>query len=300
MLLVVKLSKYVKKSNYDSAEVLERLHTKTLFKNLCKELKVNVPEEISTNTIDSLFSFPVIVKPLNLSGGRGISVANNINELTYSIRNAQEESNNKNVLIEEFINSNLYAYSVIFQNQKIVYSFMAQELEKSYYVTTTFGINLEDKLVKILDHDLEKIAKFLMLKDGLLHVQFMIKNNIANILEVTRRIPGDLFPTLIELSDGVEYSKAIVNSYLGKTNNIKQLLLKNKNLKLIRYCVLSSKECIFDDIFIDKNIKVMKQVNIYDKNKLIKANVLVSIVIIVFEKNIIDNIDKLIYVRGKQ
>jgi len=298
MLIAAKVSN---NSYYDSMEILKTLHTKNLFKDLCQDIGVHVPFGISYTSINNAINipFPVIVKPLNLSGGRGISIANDIKELNQSIRKAQNESNNATVLIEEFIDSDLFAYSVIFKNQKILYSFTAQEIEKNYYVTTTFRSNLNLQLIEILNFDLEKIAKKLALKDGLLHVQFMIKNNIAHILEVTRRIPGDLFPNMIDMSDGVSYSKAVAKCYLGETEDIDKMLVKTKNLNLLRYCIVSKKECVFDDIFIDSNIEILEKVTIYNKNDFVKANTLVAIVIIKFNQNILKNIDKLIYVKGK-
>jgi len=295
MLIAAKLSK---NSLYDSMEVLHILHNKKLFKDLCQDIGVHVP--IGTTNIDIMnIPFPIIVKPLNLSGGKGITLASNTQELHHSIQIAQQKSNNPTVLIEEFINSDLFAYSVILKNQKILYSFMAQEIEKDYYVTTTFRANLNAQLIETLNFDIEKIARKLILKDGLLHVQFMVKNNIAYIIEVTRRIPGDLFTHLIDLSDGVNYSKAFAKCYLGATEDIDKMLHKTKNLNLLRYCIVSKEKSMFKDIFIDGSIEVIEKTLIYSKNRLVKANTLVAIVIIKFDQNILKNIDKLIYMKEK-
>lgn len=297
MLIAAKLSK---DGNYDKITTLEILHNKFLFKNLCLSLDINVPNGKVVNCIDEVkdLKFPLIVKPLNLSGGKGINKVENVFELENSISLAKNLSSSDKVIVEEFVKGPLIAYSVIFKKQKVLYSFCAREYEENYYVTTTVKTTLGIEFQETLNRDLEKIAKELSLKDGLLHVQFLLSKNKAKFLEVTRRIPGDLFPILIDLSDGVEYSKSVLKSYLGEVNDLDKLLIKNKDEYNIRYCILAKSDYKLDYIYIDKNIEVLHRVDIYTHGQELKTNNLVSIVIIKYEKEILDNINKLIYVKG--
>lgn len=297
MLIATELSR---NGNYDNLTTFEILHSKDLFKKLCMKLDINVPMGNSINNMKELgeLEFPLIVKPLNLSGGKGIQRVTNSKELTDALENSKKLSNNNKSIVEEFIEGPLIAYSVIFKNQKIIYSFSAEEYEENYYVTTTVKIDLDEEIKNILDKSLEKIAEYLKLKDGLLHVQFLLKNKKAMILEVTRRIPGDLFPTLIDLSDGVDYSTAVVKSYLGHSKDIEKLLIPSKNEYNLRYCILSKEDCILDYIYFDKNIKILERIDIFNSGERVFKNSLVSIVIIRYEKEILENLKELIYVKG--
>lgn len=297
MSIVTKLSK---NGNYDSEKVFKILHSKDLFKDLCIGLNIDVPKGLCVKNSEDInfLDFPIIVKPLNLSGGKGITVVNNKEELSSAIVHAQNLSLNKKVVVEEFIEGDLIAYSIIFKDQKIIYSFAAQEFESNYYVTTTVRVDINYNIQTQLDSDLEKIAKKLTLKDGLLHVQFLLQDNKAKIIEVTRRIPGDLFPTLIDLSDGNEYSKAVLSCYLGNSSDLVDLLRISKKEYYLRYCVVSKENCIFNNLHIDKRVEVLHQTDIYESGEKIKKGDLSNIIIIKYTKDILENLEKLIYIEG--
>jgi biotin carboxylase len=55
------------------------------------------------------FSFPVIVKPVDRSGSRGITKVMNINNLRPAIEKAVEQSFCKKALVEEFVDGNEYS-----------------------------------------------------------------------------------------------------------------------------------------------------------------------------------------------
>ncbi len=288
--------------NYDNDEVLKILHSKDLFKNLCLELNINVPKnfDIKNEKINNI-DFPVIVKPTNLSGGKGIRIVYDNDQLLSAVKNIEVLTKNDNYLVEEFIDGELIAYSVILKDQKIIYGFFAKEYEKNYYVTTTVKVDINQKIKEEINEDIEKLSNNLNLKDGLLHVQFMLsKNNKAKILEVTRRIPGDLFPFLIDISDGVNYSDAVFKSYLGETKSIEKLLIRTKNDYNIRYCVLSKIDSKLDSIYIDNSIEIVDRLDIIEKGDSIEKDCLVSILIIKNNEEILDKLDKLIYVKGKK
>lgn len=288
--------------NYDNDEILKILHSKDLFKNLCLELNINVPKnfDIKNEKINNI-DFPVIVKPTNLSGGKGIRIVYDNEQLLSAVKNIEVLTKNDNYIVEEFIDGELIAYSVILKNQKIIYGFFAKEYEKNYYVTTTVKVDINQKIKEEIKEDIEKLSNNLNLKDGLLHVQFMLsKNNKAKILEVTRRIPGDLFPFLIDISDGVNYSDAVFKSYLGETKSIEKLLIRTKNDYNIRYCVLSKIDSKLDSIYIDDSIEIVDRLDIIEKGDSIEKDCLVSILIIKNNEEILDKLDKLIYVKGKK
>jgi len=84
--------------NYESFCIMA---DKDKFKKTCRENGVPVVEEFDRN--DSNIRFPVIVKPVDSSGSKGISVAHDRKEMEKSIEFALSYSRSKHILIERFM-----------------------------------------------------------------------------------------------------------------------------------------------------------------------------------------------------
>jgi biotin carboxylase len=194
-----------------------------------------------------------VVKPTNLSGGRGVDIVQNQEELNTSIKDALKVSDE--IFLEEYIQGKLIAYSVFIQNQKIVYAFSGVDdtYLNPYLITTAYPIKLDIKVEQRLIKDIHTIAQKLDFVDGMFHLQLIIKDNLPYIIDVTRRIPGDFYPYLIEQSNEVEYSKAVVKAYIGDTITDE---FKNKaNNFIIRHVVMPKKNGIYQNLMIDDHIK---------------------------------------------
>ena len=260
LLNTVILGKKYKIGNFDSLEAVNIIHDKWKFKEFCQKRGINVPKGVKItsceNTVLKNISLPCIVKPLNLSGGRGVCVVKSKDELKSAVKHALEVSENNEVLIEEFIEGELLACSVFVRNGRIGYSFVGKDdvyLNK-YLVSSAYPIEIKDEVLGKLKQNVEKIIADLSLKDGPFHLQFILKDDIPYIIDVTRRIPGDLYPYLIEFSTGIRYSEAVVKAYIG--DNIDPTLLKEKEKKfIIRHCIMSSKNGVLKDILVDKEVK---------------------------------------------
>ncbi|MCD5405682.1 MAG: ATP-grasp domain-containing protein [Desulfotomaculum sp.] len=260
LLNTVILGKKYKIGNFDSLEAVNIIHDKWKFKEFCQKRGINVPKGVKItsceNTVLENISLPCIVKPLNLSGGRGVCVVKSKDELKSAVKHALEVSENNEILIEEFIDGELLACSVFVRNGRIGYSFVGKDdvyLNK-YLVSSAYLIEIKDEVLGKLKQNVEKIIADLSLKDGPFHLQFILKDDIPYIIDVTRRIPGDLYPYLIEFSTGIRYSEAVVKAYIG--DNIDPTLLKEKEKKfIIRHCIMSSKNGVLKDILVDKEVK---------------------------------------------
>lgn len=298
----VRLSKELKIGKFDDLEIATLIHNKWKFKEFCLLHNISTPKGFYYNSEKDLASvkFPIVVKPTNLSGGRGVDVVYNQSELTDSLTKAKKVSNE--IFLEEFIDGKLIAYSIFLQNHKIVYGFVGEDQSylNKYLITTAFAYEIEIEVLDKLKHDIEKIARLLKLVDGMFHLQVLIKENVPYIIDVTRRIPGDLYPYLIEYSDNVEYSKAVVKSY---TTGAKEYTLKKSTSNfIIRHCVMPSKNGIYKGLYIDATIKdtVVHRLDLIKEETLVE-NYLNTQIAIIFIKlksrdnKILENLNSLIY-----
>jgi biotin carboxylase len=303
----VKLSSELGIGNFDKVEIAQLLHNKWKFKSFCLENDISTPKGKFYNEKEDLkgLTFPLVVKPTNLSGGRGVEVVNSKEQLIKSLDKAKKVSDE--IFLEEFINGKLIAYSIFLKNQKIEYGFVGEDKTylNKYLITSAFPCEIENKTLEKMKDDIEKLSKLLNLVDGMFHLQILIKNAIPYIIDITRRIPGDLYPFLIEYCDGVEYSKAVVKAY---TTSIINDEFKNKFIKqkfVIRHCVMPNKNGVYKKLIIDEMLKdkIIYRLDLVDEGYIVEDYFYTQIAILFIELSedysLIDKINQMIQVEVK-
>lgn len=302
----VKLAYEFNMGSFDTLEIAQLIHNKWKFKEFCLDNNISTPKGYfysTTLNINNL-TFPIVVKPTSLSGGKGVEIVYTPYELETSIKTTKKVSNE--IFLEEFIEGKLIAYSVFLQNQKIIYGFSGDDKSylNQYMITTAYPISLNENVLKKIQEDIEKLASLLNLVDGMFHLQILIKNNIPYIIDVTRRIPGDLYPYLMEYCDNVKYSHAVVKAYTtGSIND--EFTIKNKTQNfIIRHCIMPNKNGIYKNLHIHSSLKekIIFQLDLLRPNTLIEdyLNTQIAIVFIQLENSdttLIQNINSLIYMQ---
>ena len=298
----VQIAQELSIGNFDDLETAKLVHNKWKFKKFCLKHNISTPNGLyykEDSDLNSL-SFPIVIKPTNLSGGRGVDIVDNLNDLNLSLSRAKKVSNE--IFLEEFIEGELIAYSVFLKNQKIVYGFTGKDdtYKNPYLITTAYPIGVEKVVLDRLKFDIEIMAKKLSLVDGMFHLQVIIKNQIPYIIDVTRRIPGDFYPNLMELCDNVEYSKAVVKSYIGQKLKNEFRMDRRRNF-VIRHCVMSSRNGIFKELKIDNTLKsrIVFKFDLIKKNEKIEDFLTTQISILFIklsyeDRDILNNINTLL------
>ena len=249
---------------FDDINTAQILHHKDKFKKFCLENNILSSKANSFTNLDEAIDYtknkielPCIVKPVDMGGGKGISKINNSDEIENSIKNAFEYSKSKTIVVEDFFDGSLHSFSTFIVDKKVKFYFEDTELpckKNPYGVCTSFSPSENiDSIVDILVDQIEKIAKLLNLKDGLLHMQYLRDKNKISIVEFTRRMPGDIYNKPVEISSDFSYAKSIIKFAMGQTIDIKQ---KKQNRFVSRHCIVGK-----GDIYIDKTIEN----NILDK-----------------------------------
>lgn len=304
----VKLAHELNIGNFDIPEVANLIHNKWKFKEFCLNNNISTPNGKFYTNIDDLtdLSFPIVVKPTNLSGGRGVEIVNSKEELVKSLLEAKKVTNE--IFLEEFIEGKLIAYSIVLKNQKIIYGFTGEDKTylNKYLITSAFPCEVKEETLQKMKYDIEKIAKLLNLVDGMFHLQIMIKDDIPYIIDVTRRIPGDLYPYLIEYCDGVEYSKAVVKAYTkGVIDDEFDTKYEKQNF-IIRHCVMPNKNGIYKNIVIYDSIKdkILYRLDLVEKDYIIEDYFHTQIAIIFIDASnnnlIVENVNDLIQVEVEE
>ena len=166
------------------------------------------------------FEFPVIVKPRDNSGSRGVKLCRDRQELKECIAEALEFSHLDTVLVEEFIDGQEYSIESIHYDGK---SKVIQFTEKK---TTEFPYNVElghiqpamlsdgvkDEIRKIV----EKIAMALNFNNCGSHTELKIGPRGITVIETSPRFGGDFITsTLVPLSTGLNIDDLLIDISIG-------------------------------------------------------------------------------------
>lgn len=189
---------------YGTKEQFEMLTNKHDYKKLCREFGVPVVEEyhlsgdIETADLNNI-KYPVLVKPSDSSGARGISICHNDTELKSGYRKALEFSQKKEVLIERYIKGKEVTVFYTLQDGEIYLSGMGNRHIKhnqddviALPVAYTFpSIHLHE-YVKNTDEKVKAMFKSLGMRDGIVFMQCLIEDGESIVYDIGYRLTGTL------------------------------------------------------------------------------------------------------------
>ncbi len=167
------------------------------------------------------FEYPVIIKPRDNSGSRGVKFCRSKEELEASISEALEVSKLDTVLVEEFIEGQEYSIESLHHDGK---SEVIQFTEKK---TTEFPYNVElghiqpanisEENKKEIREIVNKIGCTLHFKNCPSHTELKINERGIFVIETSPRLGGDyITSTLTPLSTGVNLEDELLRMALSE------------------------------------------------------------------------------------
>ncbi len=165
--------------------------------------------------------YPVIVKPRDNSGSRGVKLCRSKEELEASMSEAFEVSKLDTVLVEEFIEGQEYSIEGLHYDGK---SEVIQFTEKK---TTEFPYNVElghkqpanltEYQKNAIKEIVAKIGDTLLFENCPSHTELKINDRGIFVIETSPRLGGDyITSTLVPLSTGINMEDQLLHIALGE------------------------------------------------------------------------------------
>ena len=210
---------------HDSYATSLEIHHKDKYRALAARLGIPTPQakvvhnEQEFEKAIAALTFPIIVKPVDLTGGKGIHRATNVEEARAAYKDATSRTRQDHIVVEEFIEGTNHGFSAMLVKGKVAFAFADNEqyFINKYLVSgaNTPSTTLDTGLATLRDYR-ERIARELNLVDGILHIQYIEKNDgTPIIIEICRRSPGDLYIKFVKYATGIDYPKFIVMAETG-------------------------------------------------------------------------------------
>lgn len=244
---------------HDTPEISRLLHHKDSYRKFAAVLGIPTPKARGLASISEALSvikdikFPFLVKPVDLSGGKGISKVSNASDAIKAIESALTVSKAKRVVIEEFIEGTRHGFSAFLRAGQLVFYFVDDEhYHLSPYLVSGASVPTScsaSTVRRVIEHS-QKIASNLRLVDGIFHVQFIERRpDDPVIIEICRRAPGDLYVDLVRHATGAPYAEWIVRSSAGlDISDIRHLKI---NRFVTRHCLMADEVGLFDGFNFD-------------------------------------------------
>ena len=183
---------------------------------------------------DSGIEFPVVVKPSDSTGSKGVRKTNNFSEMRDNIEMALNISREKKVIIEEFIDGIEIQIDCFIQNKKVHLIMVRQKSKILSYngsILQSFGsitpANISEKNKVEIQQIADKISLAYDLTNTTMFIQAIINEDGVKVIEFAPRVGGGLSYKLINLITGFDVLNATVNSYLNVSTKISYHIPEN-------------------------------------------------------------------------
>ncbi len=216
-----KVAKYIGRPFYATEEQIELTRNKRLFKDTCRQFGVAVPEDYKLENADdpvdiTALRFPVIVKPTDAAGRKGITICWGPEQLNAAVKLARSYSISKTIIIEEYVvGREFVAVYTLKDGGYSLSCFNEKYLDKESSSSGLCDLALSpskylDAYIASCDRPIKAFLKGIGARDGVAFFQGIISDDRAVVFEMGYRLNGGNDYFITEKENGISYMKMLI------------------------------------------------------------------------------------------
>lgn len=220
--------------SYEAASILQ---DKGLFRQFLTENGFNCPHAKRYESVDEpfddidFFNWPVIVKPTDSAGSKGVTKVDDPNELREAILTALKGAHNGAFIIEDFLtfegyHSSADPFTVDGKLEFVTYSDQLFDPEAENPYTPAYIIwpsSMKQEYQKMLTDETQRLMDLLKMKTGIYNIETCVANGKPYIMEVSPRGGGCKIAELQRMAFDVDLIKNEVRKSVGlPVENVRQ------------------------------------------------------------------------------
>lgn len=258
--------------SYKSVSILQ---DKGLFRKFLKENGFNTPNakryEKAEEVFDDLdyFNWPIIVKPTDSAGSKGVTKVETPDKLKEAIKVAISASHNGAFIVEDFLEQDGFSsdsdcFSV--DGKMVFYSFDSQRFDKAAenpYTPAAYSwpSSMSDENIDLLKKEIQRLVDLLGLKSSVYNVETrQCVNGKPYIMEFSPRGGGNRLSEMAKIGTGIDLLKGSILAALGM--EIKDIYQKDFDCFLGEIILHSKKPGVFKALVVDDEISD----NVFEKD----------------------------------
>lgn len=214
-------------------------------------------------------SYPLIVKPVDGSGSRGVQKVSNFEELETACREAFINSQSGKVLIQDYIEGKEYGADIFIYGDKIkVFGPIGKEMTKAPYFAELghfYPTCLNEKDIR---KQIIQSIKALDINFGAVNIDYLVdESGKICIIDLGCRLGGNLISShIVPIAFGYDYIGNLIKLCLNeKIKEEKKLKKRNVVTKILALSPGKVKTIDLDRIEKPKNVLIESHINIGDK-----------------------------------
>lgn len=189
---------------YGTQEQFETLIAKDRYKALCRQFGVPTIQEYAIDDPD--IQYPVLIKPVDSSGSRGITICRNAQELAAAVEQAKRFSKTDKFLIERYMDGQEVTVFWIFQDGEYYVSALGNRHVKQGQgediiplpVGYTFPSVYLKKYMEQVAPRCKQMFRHLGLRNGMMFMQCKVEDGTCYVYDLGFRLTGSQEYKIIE------------------------------------------------------------------------------------------------------
>ena len=215
---------------YESTQILS---VKDKFRKFLTEHHFRSPVYGSYDELSSMlndlerFKFPLIMKPVDSSGSKGVSKINSVNETISAFNNAKSFSRSGRVILEEYIDSHgpQIIGDGLSYNGKLVFRafgthfFNQNKSEGNPFVPIggCWPDYRPEYIHNRIHQEIQRLLDLLKMKNCAYNFEVRLdENDMPILMEVGCRNGGNMIPQVLQYATGVDMPEFVIRSALGE------------------------------------------------------------------------------------
>lgn len=189
--------------------------------------------EALTDIQNGTFQYPLIVKPVDSSGSKGVSQVNNFEEAEESLKCALSYSRGHRLIVEEYVEK--YGYQVagdgLSIDGKLIFRYFANDHFDSRCknpfvpVAASFPYNMPEDVQNKIHATIQRLLTLLGMRTSTYNFDIRVdKDYNVYLMEVAPRDGGNYIPQAIRYATGVDLVECSVKAAMGEKINIPDLI----------------------------------------------------------------------------
>lgn len=174
--------------------------------------------------------YPAVIKAVDSSGSRGITVVNNKDEIAHAVESVKSVTRSNEYLVEEFLSGEEYGADAYILNGEV--ELVIPHGKYVYYAETGVPVGhyipykqevYEDTVAQVT-----KAIKAMGFNNCAVNADIMLCDGKAYILEIGARAGATCIPELVSIYQGYDYYEKMIRAALGERVSFKRNELESK------------------------------------------------------------------------
>ena len=215
-------------------ESVEILCNKDKFRKFLKDNNFCTPdaegyidiEKAKEDLKNNKFKFPVIVKPVDSSGSKGVSKIDAYEDINDKLDVAMSYSRGKKIIIEEFVEK--FGYQIAGDGLSIDGKLVFYCLNPYVPISASFPYNMPEEIHKKVANEIQRLLTLLNMKTTTYNFDIRIDDEYnVYLMEIAPRDGGNYIPQIIKYATGIDLVEYSVLGCMGeKINDIDLVKVK--------------------------------------------------------------------------